>query len=47
MRMYCFVLNFIVKSVKEWGEKTNEIGTVSKVGRYVGTYAHIEGSICN
>jgi len=27
-------------SVKEWTEKTNAIGIISKVGRYGGTYAH-------
>jgi hypothetical protein len=27
-------------SVKEWVEKTNAIGLISKVGRYGGTYAH-------
>ena len=27
-------------SVKEWTEKTNAIGIISKAGRYGGTYAH-------
>lgn len=27
-------------SVKEWAEKTNAIGIISKTGRYGGTYAH-------
>ena len=31
--------NFII-SVKEWVEKTNAIGIISKAGRYGGTYAH-------
>ncbi len=27
-------------SAKEWTEKTNAIGIISKAGRYGGTYAH-------
>lgn len=27
-------------SVKNWVDKTNAIGIVAKIGRYVGTYAH-------
>ena len=33
-------LNNYKLSVKEWVEKTNAIGIISKVGRYGGTYAH-------
>ena len=33
-------LNSYKLSVKEWVEKTNAIGIVSKAGRYGGTYAH-------
>ena len=33
-------LNSYKISVKEWVEKTNAIGIISKVGRYGGTYAH-------
>jgi hypothetical protein len=33
-------LNSYKISVKEWVEKTNTIGTMSKAGRYCGTYAH-------
>ena len=33
-------LNSYKISVKEWTEKTNAIGIVSKAGRYGGTYAH-------
>ena len=33
-------LNSYKISVKEWTEKTNAIGIISKVGRYGGTYAH-------
>lgn len=32
--------NNFVLSTKQWVEKTNAIGIVSKVGRYGGTYAH-------
>ena len=33
-------LNSYKISVKEWNEKTNAIGIISKAGRYGGTYAH-------
>ncbi len=33
-------LNSYKISVKEWTEKTNSIGIISKAGRYGGTYAH-------
>ena len=33
-------LNSYKISVKEWTEKTNAVGIISKVGRYGGTYAH-------
>ena len=33
-------LNSYKISVKEWVEKTNAIGIMSKAGRYGGTYAH-------
>ena len=33
-------LNSYKLSVKEWTEKTNAIGIMSKAGRYGGTYAH-------
>lgn len=33
-------LNRFRLSVKEWTEKTNAIGIISKAGRYGGTYAH-------
>ena len=33
-------LNNYKLSVKEWVEKTNAIGIISKAGRYGGTYAH-------
>ena len=33
-------LNSYKISVKEWTEKTNAIGIISKAGRYGGTYAH-------
>ena len=33
-------LNNYKLSVKEWTEKTNAIGLISKTGRYGGTYAH-------
>ena len=33
-------LNSYKISVKEWTEKTNAIGIMSKAGRYGGTYAH-------
>ena len=33
-------LNSYKLSAKEWTEKTNAIGIISKVGRYGGTYAH-------
>ena len=33
-------LNRFRLSAKEWTEKTNAIGIISKVGRYGGTYAH-------
>ena len=33
-------LNRYKISVKEWTEKTNAIGIISKAGRYGGTYAH-------
>ena len=33
-------LNSYKLSVKEWTEKTNAIGIISKTGRYGGTYAH-------
>ena len=33
-------LNSYKLSVKEWTEKTNAIGIISKAGRYGGTYAH-------
>ena len=33
-------LNSYKISVKEWSEKTNAIGIISKAGRYGGTYAH-------
>lgn len=33
-------LNSYKISVKEWSEKTNAIGIISKTGRYGGTYAH-------
>ncbi len=33
-------LNSYKLSVKEWIEKTNAIGIISKIGRYGGTYAH-------
>ena len=33
-------LNSFIISVKEWVEKTNAIGIISKAGRYGGTYAH-------
>ena len=33
-------LNSYKISVKEWTEKTNAIGIISRVGRYGGTYAH-------
>ena len=33
-------LNSYKLSVKEWVEKTNSIGIISKTGRYGGTYAH-------
>ena len=33
-------LNNYKISVKEWTEKTNAIGIISKAGRYGGTYAH-------
>ena len=33
-------LNSYKLSVKEWVEKTNAIGIISKAGRYGGTYAH-------
>ena len=33
-------LNSYKLSVKEWLEKTNAIGIISKAGRYWGTYAH-------
>ena len=33
-------LNSYKLSVKEWTNKTNAIGLVSKAGRYGGTYAH-------
>ena len=33
-------LNSYKLSVKEWVEKTNSIGIISKAGRYGGTYAH-------
>ena len=34
-------LNSYKISVKEWTEKTNAIGIISKAGRYGGTYAHM------
>ena len=33
-------LNRFRLSAKEWTEKTNAIGIISKTGRYGGTYAH-------
>ena len=33
-------LNSYKLSVKEWVERTNAIGIISKAGRYGGTYAH-------
>ncbi len=33
-------LNSFKISVKEWVEKTNAVGIISKAGRYGGTYAH-------
>lgn len=33
-------LNSYKISVKEWVEKTNAIGIMSKAGRYGGTYVH-------
>ena len=33
-------LNNFRLSAKEWGEKTQAIGIISKAGRYGGTYAH-------
>lgn len=33
-------LNSYKLSVKEWSDKTNAIGIISKAGRYGGTYAH-------
>ena len=33
-------LNSYKISVKEWTEKTNAVGIISKAGRYGGTYAH-------
>ena len=33
-------LNSYKISVKEWAQKTNAIGIISKTGRYGGTYAH-------
>ena len=33
-------LNNYKLSVKEWAEKTNAIGIISRAGRYGGTYAH-------
>ena len=33
-------LNSFVLTPKQWIEKTNAIGIVSKAGRYGGTYAH-------
>ena len=33
-------LNRFRLSAKEWTEKTNAIGIISKAGRYGGTYAH-------
>lgn len=33
-------LNSFRLSAKEWSEKTNAVGIVSKAGRYGGTYAH-------
>ena len=35
-------LNSFRLSAKEWMEKTNAIGIISKAGRYGGTYAHID-----
>lgn len=35
-------LNSFVLSPKQWIEKTNAIGIVSKAGRYGGTFAHID-----
>ena len=50
MSFWVFGKKFIIKSqaglnsykisVKEWTEKTNAIGIISKAGRYGGTYAH-------
>jgi hypothetical protein len=33
-------LNRFAISIKQWAEKTNAIGIISKAGRYGGTYAH-------
>ena len=33
-------LNRFIISVKQWIEKTNAIGIITKAGRYGGTYAH-------
>lgn len=33
-------LNSFTMTAKQWTEKTNAIGLVSKPGRYGGTYAH-------
>ncbi|MDR0967650.1 MAG: KilA-N domain-containing protein [Rickettsiales bacterium] len=35
-------LNSYMPSVKDWTEKINGIGIISKAGRYGGTYAHID-----
>ena len=40
-------LNSYKISVKEWVEKTNAIGIMSKAGRYGGTYAHKKISLLN
>ena len=37
--MFYRINNFRL-SAKEWGEKTQAIGIISKAGRYGGTYAH-------
>lgn len=33
-------LNSFILTPKQWIEKTNAIGIISKAGRYGGTYAH-------
>ena len=38
-------LNRFRLSAKEWTEKTNAIGIISKAGRYGGTYAHKESGL--